>query len=625
MAKDYQAMAKDIVEKVGGLSNITSATHCMTRLRLTLKDESAANDTAVEAIAGVKSVIKQGGQYQVVIGQDVNSVYAEVAKLGDLGGDAAPAENQGIVNTVLGYIAGCMTPLFSGMLGAGMIKVILVLLTSFAGLSEESSTYIILNAVGDGFFVFLPILLGYSIAQRLKGSAVLYMTVGAFLVYPDLVAYFGNAEALESSLFGMPAATLFGIPVIATTYTSSVLPMLLMGPVMKWAEDFSDRVSPVVLKAFMKPMLFLIISAPIALVLLGPLGGLIGNWLAAGVSWLLAKSSWLTIAVLAGLMPFIVMTGMHWALIPLALNSFATTGVEPFLITTMFAANIAQGGAAFGVALKTKNGDLRSEGIASGISATIAGVTEPAMYGINLRFVKPMIAVVIAATTTGLLLGIFNMQAYAMGGSPSFFSIPTLINPDDSTKTLLIATVAGLLSLALSFAITLVLYKDDAETAGDAPATGTAAPLDLAAPMTGQVVAIEDVPDAVFASGALGAGVAIIPADGKVVAPADATVSALMQPSKHAIGLTLADESELLIHVGLDTVQLDGSAFEYHVSEGQAVKAGDLLMTADLDAIKAAGKQIHTPVLVPNPGPHADVALPAAGPVTAGQPFITLA
>lgn len=452
MAKDYQAMAKDIVEKVGGLSNITSATHCMTRLRLTLKDESAANDTAVEAIAGVKSVIKQGGQYQVVIGQDVNSVYAEVAKLGDLGGDAAPAENQGIVNTVLGYIAGCMTPLFSGMLGAGMIKVILVLLTSFAGLSEESSTYIILNAVGDGFFVFLPILLGYSIAQRLKGSAVLYMTVGAFLVYPDLVAYFGNAEALESSLFGMPAATLFGIPVIATTYTSSVLPMLLMGPVMKWAEDFSDRVSPVVLKAFMKPMLFLIISAPIALVLLGPLGGLIGNWLAAGVSWLLAKSSWLTIAVLAGLMPFIVMTGMHWALIPLALNSFATTGVEPFLITTMFAANIAQGGAAFGVALKTKNGDLRSEGIASGISATIAGVTEPAMYGINLRFVKPMIAVVIAATTTGLLLGIFNMQAYAMGGSPSFFSIPTLINPDDSTKTLLIATVAGLLSLALSFA-----------------------------------------------------------------------------------------------------------------------------------------------------------------------------
>lgn len=625
MAKDYQAMAKDIVEKVGGLSNITSATHCMTRLRLTLKDESAANDTAVEAIAGVKSVIKQGGQYQVVIGQDVNSVYAEVAKLGDLGGDAAPAEKQGIVNTVLGYIAGCMTPLFSGMLGAGMIKVILVLLTSFAGLSEESSTYIILNAVGDGFFVFLPILLGYSIAQRLKGSAVLYMTVGAFLVYPDLVAYFGNAEALESSLFGMPAATLFGIPVIATTYTSSVLPMLLMGPVMKWAEDFSDRVSPVVLKAFMKPMLFLIISAPIALVLLGPLGGLIGNWLAAGVSWLLAKSSWLTIAVLAGLMPFIVMTGMHWALIPLALNSFATTGVEPFLITTMFAANIAQGGAAFGVALKTKNGDLRSEGIASGISATIAGVTEPAMYGINLRFVKPMIAVVIAATTTGLLLGIFNMQAYAMGGSPSFFSIPTLINPDDSTKTLLIATVAGLLSLALSFAITLVLYKDDAETAGDAPATGTAAPLDLAAPMTGQVVAIEDVPDAVFASGALGAGVAIIPADGKVVAPADATVSALMQPSKHAIGLTLADESELLIHVGLDTVQLDGSAFEYHVSEGQAVKAGDLLMTANLDAIKAAGKQIHTPVLVPNPGPHADVALPAAGPVTAGQPFITLA
>ena len=404
MAMNYAEVSKKIAEAVGGAKNISGATNCMTRLRLTLRDDKKANDAAVEGIKGVKGVMKQGGQYQIIIGNEVSNLFREFKKLGNWGedGGGAPAKAEGSpVQRLFGFIAGCMTPMLPAMLGAGMLKVVLTLLTTAKLLSAESSTYILIFAFADAFFTFLPIFMGVTIAKKMGGSNMLYMTVGAALCYPNLISLMGGSLGELGTFLGMPCTYMFGIPVICATYTSSVLPMLLMAPVMKWAEDFADRVSPNVVKSFLKPLLFIIICIPCSLYVLGPIGNVLGNALAGVFVAMYNFAPWLTVGVLSALMPFIVMTGMHYALVPLMFNNLATIGYDVIVAVTMFCSNLAQGGAAFGVAFKSKDEDTRSEGIACGISACVAGVTEPAMYGINMRYMKPMAAAVIGAAVSG--------------------------------------------------------------------------------------------------------------------------------------------------------------------------------------------------------------------------------
>lgn len=352
MAMNYAEVSKKIIEAVGGAGNISSATNCMTRLRLTLRDDKKANDAAVEAIKGVKGVMKQGGQYQIIIGNEVSNLFKEFQKLGSWSEDGgAPAQAEGNpVQRLFGFIAGCMTPMLPAMLGAGMLKVVLTLLTTFNLLSDQSSTYILIFAFADAFFTFLPIFMGVAIAKKMGGSLG---ELGTFL--------------------GMPCTYMFGIPVICATYTSSVLPMLLMAPVMKWAEDFADRVSPNVVKSFLKPLIFIIICIPCSLYVLGPIGNVLGNALAGVFVAMYNFAPWLTVGVLSALMPFIVMTGIHYALVPLMFNNLATIGYDVIVAVTMFCSNLAQGGAAFGVAFRSKDEDTRSEGIACGISACVAG------------------------------------------------------------------------------------------------------------------------------------------------------------------------------------------------------------------------------------------------------------
>ena len=673
MALDYKATSQAIIDGVGGADNIASATHCMTRLRLILNDEGKANDEAVKAIKGVKSVIKQGGQYQVVIGNEVSNLFKEFKTMGNFGGenDAPKKEEKKNIQWLFGYIAGCLTPLLPAMLGTGMIKVLLTLITAIPalGVTAESPTYQMFYSLSDAFFYFLPILLGWSIAKKTGGSAPLYMSLGAALCYPTLVTMMGGemAGVTYGTLWGMPCAFMFGaVPVLLTTYTSSVLPMLLMIPFMKWAEDFADKISPNVLKAFMKPMVFFLICFPLLMCIIGPIGGVLGNLLAKGMSWLYGTVPWLTVGVLAALMPFIVMTGMHYALIPLFTLNLATLGYDVVVLVTMFCSNIAQGGAAFGVAAKTKDEEIRSEGLACGISATVAGVTEPAMYGINLRFVKPMIAAVIAAGTSGLLAGLTQVRGYTMGGSPSFLSLITFIGGDKPYHGVIWGAICGALSVILSFVITLFLYKDEkpaegadgAEpalaTAGAAGGAAAAAAADFEAhvaagneagiksvkavnakpaaaapaveidsPLNGELVALSDVPDEVFATGILGEGVAILPADGNVYAPCDGVVSMLMD-SKHAISLVADNGAEILIHVGLETVALEGKPFEYKVTADQEVKKGDLLLVADLAAIEAAGCKTYTPVVITNSDDYVDIAPAAAGAVRVGDRILDI-
>ncbi len=280
MAMDYVAASRQLVEAVGGADNISSASHCMTRLRLVLLDNSKAHDEKVLKIKGVKSVIRQGGQYQVVIGNEVSNLFKGFKKLGNWGEDSgAPAKTEGNpMQRLFGFISGCMTPMLPAMLGCGMMKVVLTLLTTFAGMSTESSTYTLLFAFADSFFTFLPIFMGVTIAKKMGGNPMLYMIVGASLCYPGLISLMGGAEL--GTFLGMPCTYLFGLPVICATYTSSVLPMLLMAPVMKWSEDFAELVSPNVLKSFLKPLLFIIICIPCSLYVLGPLGNVVGNLLA---------------------------------------------------------------------------------------------------------------------------------------------------------------------------------------------------------------------------------------------------------------------------------------------------------------------------------------------------------
>lgn len=613
MAMDYESVSKEIINGVGGLSNIVSATHCMTRLRLVLADESKADDQAVEAIRGVKSVIKSGGQYQVVIGNEVSNLFRHFSKLGSFG-EAAPAEEKGnVFQRLIGFLAGCMTPLLPAMLGCGMLKVVLTVLSQFFGLSDTSSSYQILYAFADAFFLFLPIFLGYTIAKKLGGSPMLFMAVGAALCYPTLLG------EPTGTFLGMPSVTLFGLPIIIATYTSSVLPMLLMAPVMKWAEWVGDRYSPNVLKAFLKPLVFLVICIPVVMFVLGPIGYTVGNALSGVFSAMYNAVPWLTVGLLSALMPFFVMSGMHYALIPLFIQNINTLGYDVIVLITMFCSNLAQGGAALGVAFKTKDTETKSEGIASGISALVAGVTEPALYGINLRFVRPLIAAVIAAGVGGLFCGFTGVKGYTMGGSPSLLSLVTFIGEQDPTHSLIFGAIAAVIVIALSAVLAYILFRDPKAEKN----TTEQGPITITSPLKGEVKPLSSLEDEAFSSGSMGPGLAIEPEEGKLYAPCDGEILTFF-PTGHALGIRSNDGAELLIHVGMDTVKLDGEGFKPRAKQGDKVKRGTLLLEFDIVRIKTLGYSVATPVIVVNESDFANLTLREPGEVNPGDELIEI-
>lgn len=621
MALDYVETSKKIVEGVGGVSNIASAAHCMTRLRLVLKDESKANDKQVEKIKGVKSIIKQGGQYQIVIGNEVANLFKEFKKLGNWSENAVstPQKAQGNpVQRMFGFVSGCMTPLLPALLGCGMIKVVLTLLTTFAGMSAETSTYIILNGMGDCILYFLPIFLCYTTAKKMGGNPVLWMVVGATMVYPSLITLLGGNSLELDTFLGMNATSFFGIPVISTTYTSSLLPVLLMAPVMKIVEDFADKVSPSLVKAFLKPLLFIIICVPVALIVLGPIGNVVGNLLSKVFLAMYNSCGWLTVGLVSALKPFIVMTGMHYALAPLCMNNLATLGFDAIVIVTSFTANVAQGAAALAVAVKTKNTETKSEGIACGISAILAGVTEPAMYGINMRYVTPMIGVVIGAGASGLFCGLTGVKCYMMGGAPSILSLITFIGGEDPMRGVIFGAIGAAIGMVVAFVVTFILYHDPVEELEEEPDTisrenftNDVEKIDgcvISTPISGRVIPLSEIPDETFASGVLGIGFGVIPSEGKVFAPFDGVCASIFD-TLHAVGLKSNQGIELLIHVGLETVNLGGKPFKAHVKSGDTIKKGQLLLEFDIEEIKKSGCETVTPVLITNADDFASVTI----------------
>ncbi|MDO5409130.1 MAG: beta-glucoside-specific PTS transporter subunit IIABC [Lachnospiraceae bacterium] len=611
MAEKNKRIAEEVLAAVGGAANITSVTHCMTRLRFILKDQSIPAKNGIESIKGVVGTNIAGGQYQVIIGNSVGNVYKEIVAMGGISDTAsgeAAKEKVNPVNAVLDFISGCMTPLLSAIIAGGLIKVLLVVFgpSLFGVLEKTGDTYILMNALGDAPFYFLPILIAFNASKKLNCNSYLAMMVASVLVYPSVITLLGGETA--TYLFGV-------IPVVHGSYSSSIIPAMLSTIMLKYVEILVEKITPDWSKNFLKPLLIVVIAAPIALCAIAPLGLLIGNGLQMILNTIYAFAPWLAMAVFSGLMPFIVMTGMHGALVPTCIMALSSPGYDTLLIPAMLASNIAQAGATFGVAAKTKDTDLRQIAIPAGISALLAGVTEPAMYGVTLRLKKPMAAACIASTLGGLISGIVELKGYAFA-TPCATAIVQFIAPHGNSN-FIFGVIVACVSFGLAFVLSFILTKNDKENEADEKAAvqtkeesvkmeektvscghaGTE--MEICAPVKGEVIPLNQVKDNTFASGILGEGFAVIPSEGKVYAPFDGVCENLFE-TLHALGLTSVNGVELLIHVGLETVALNGAPFKAHISSGDHFKKGDLLLEFDIDAIKKAGCEIQTPVIVTN-------------------------
>lgn len=607
---DNKQIAQQVLAAVGGAGNVSSVTHCMTRLRFVLKDQTIPNKDEIRKIKGVVGVNISGGQYQVIIGNSVGNVYREMLALGGLSDTQnGPAVKQKVnpISAALDFIAGCMTPLFTAIIAGGLIKVLLVIFgpTLLGLMSDTSDTYILMNALGDAPFYFLPILVAITASKKLGCNSFLAAMVSSMLVYPNLITLLSSDT--PTYLFGV-------IPVMHGSYASSIIPAMLATILLKYVEILVDKITPDWSKNFLKPLLIVIITAPITLCLLAPLGLMIGNVLQVVINTIYGFAPWLAMLLFAGFMPFIVMTGMHWAFVPACLMSLADPGFELMLLPAMLCSNTAQAGATFGAAFKTKDKDIKQMAFPAAISALLAGVTEPAMYGVTLRLKKPMIGACIAGAIGGLIAGFVNLKAFAFA-TPCLTAIVQFISPEGGSN-FMFACIIFAVVLVLSFVLAFILTPANAEEASDTPAAPETTPASvplcdkivIEAPIPGEVIPLTEVKDQTFASGVLGEGYAIVPSEGKVYAPFDGTCDNLFD-TLHAMGLVSDSGVELLIHVGLETVKLNGAPFTAHIKSGDTFKKGDLLLEFDIPAIQAAGCEIQTPVIVTNAEDVGDISI----------------
>ncbi|HEL9638130.1 TPA: PTS glucose transporter subunit IIA [Streptococcus suis] len=594
----YKNTALAILEAVGGEKNVLRATHCVTRLRLELKDENIVSDERVKSISGVLGIMKKNGQYQIILGNDVANYYKEFTALGKFDSDSVQqVKKANVLEQVIEYIAGSMTPLIPAMLGGGMIKVLVIVLPMLGLLKADSQSISFLAFFGDAPYHFMPIFLAYSASQKLKVTPALAMSVAGILLHPNFVQMVSSGDPLH----------FLGAPVTPASYGSSVIPILIMVWLMKYIEAVFNKITPAVTKSFLQPTLVLLVSGFIALVLVGPLGVIVGEGLSQLVEQMHGVAGWLTLAVLGAIMPFIVMTGMHWAFAPIFLAaSIATPDV--LILPAMLGSNLAQGAASMAVAFKSKNSNTKQIAFAAGFSALFAGVTEPALYGVTLKYKKPLYAAMIGGGLAGLFVGLTGVKAYLFA-VPSLIALPQFIY-SEAASNITNAMIAAAISIIVTFILAYFLGIDE-ETSTvnlEKVAPSISSRKNVFSPLSGQILPLEKVNDATFSKKMLGEGVAIIPKDGKVYASFDGTVTSLF-PTKHAIGLTSDEGVELLIHFGLETVELKGRGFVSLVSDGEKVEKGQLMLEVDVEMLVAEGYDIVTPVVVTNTQEYLDVLL----------------
>ncbi|HEM4781433.1 TPA: PTS glucose transporter subunit IIA, partial [Streptococcus suis] len=562
------------------------------------KDENIVSDERVKSISGVLGIMKKNGQYQIILGNDVANYYKEFTALGKFDSDSVQqVKKANVLEQVIEYIAGSMTPLIPAMLGGGMIKVLVIVLPMLGLLKADSQSISFLAFFGDAPYHFMPIFLAYSASQKLKVTPALAMSVAGILLHPNFVQMVSSGDPLH----------FLGAPVTPASYGSSVIPILIMVWLMKYIEAVFNKVTPAITKSFLQPTLVLLVSGFIALVLVGPLGVIVGEGLSQLVEQMHGVAGWLTLAVLGAIMPFIVMTGMHWAFAPIFLAaSIATPDV--LILPAMLGSNLAQGAASMAVAFKSKNSNTKQIAFAAGFSALFAGVTEPALYGVTLKYKKPLYAAMIGGGLAGLFVGLTGVKAYLFA-VPSLIALPQFIY-SEAASNITNAMIAAAISIIVTFILAYFLGIDE-ETSTvnlEKVAPGISSRKNVFSPLSGQILPLEKVNDATFSKKMLGEGVAIIPKDGKVYAPFDGAITSLF-PTKHAIGLTSDEGVELLIHFGLETVELKGRGFVSHVSDGEKVEKGQLMLEVDVEMLVAEGYDIVTPVVVTNTQEYLDVLL----------------
>ena len=597
----YENLAKEILENVGGKENINSLTHCVTRLRFRLKDESKANDEALKNNPGVVTVMKSAGQYQVVIGNHVPLVYGDVCELAGISNGTQQVEEapQGLFNKLIDIISGCFQPILGPLCAAGIIKGLNAFLVFILGSSfSNSGTYMILNAIGDSIFNFLPIILGYTAAKKFNVNVVVGMIIGATLCYPtiqtDTLSAAGKAIG-TLPFIGAYYTKFIGIPFVSGNYTSTVVPVICIVALAAQIQKIAKKFVPEMLQNFFVPFFVLIISLPIGLLVIGPVVSLLTTVLSNMFAGLYAFSPIVTAFVIGALWQCLVIFGLHWALVPMAMVNIGNLGYDtilPGMLGTTFAAT----GVLAAMYLKLKDENKKALAIPGVISA-FCGVTEPAIYGFLLPEKTPFVFSCIGGAVGGAIMGTVAVKQYVIGGL-GIFSVVNFISPKGNATGMIVSLIAGAVSLVVGFVLTMIFYKTNDQQVENKEVTKLEEEIILA-PIKGEVKPIEESSDAAFASGALGKGVVILPEEGKVYAPVTGTVTVLF-PSLHAIGITSDAGVELLIHIGINTVQLNGEGFTAHIKQGDQIKQGQLLVEFDMNKIKEAGYSLETPVLVTN-------------------------
>lgn len=630
MASKYDGLSRIIIQNVGGKSNIAGLTHCVTRLRFKLKDESKAQTEILKETDGIVTVLQSGGQYMVVIGNHVPDVFASVVSVGHLesiakGGadedaEKGPKEKQNPFNAFVSIVTEVFTPCLAVLSACGILKGFLSLFSYFGWMDAAGGTYTLLYALADSFFYFMPVLLGFTAAKKFKLPEMEGIVIGLVMVYPTLTS---------SSLAAMETFKFAGIPIImpaAGDYTSSVIPVICSVAFAAFLEKRIKKFIPDVIKTFVVPLITLGITIPLTFLVIGPIAsgaaGLIGTLCTA-----IANVSNLLLGVFIGFFwQILVMFGLHLAMVPIAMTNMTTIGYDVVLVG-MFGATFAQTGAVLAIWLKTKNKKLKSLAAPAFISG-IAGVTEPAIYGITLPKKKPFFITCGVAGVAGAALTSLGVKYYQMAGLGVFGYTAYIDTANNDISGMVISMVVSALALVAAFVLVYLTYKDDApakkETASSsasASAAGKAGTVE--SPVKGNVMALENVKDEVFSTGAMGKGIAVEPVEGKVYAPADGEITTFF-PTGHAIGILTDTGAEILIHVGMDTVEMKGRGFTPKAKQGDRVKKGDLLLEFDMEKIKAEGHPVTTPIIITNTDDYADIIPTDASAVAVGDEILKL-
>jgi PTS system beta-glucosides-specific IIC component len=641
MSKDYSVTARGIWEAIGGKDNVRNIVHCATRLRITLTNQSKSNDDAVRATPGVVSTVKAGGLYQVVIGNDVQEVFAELQKLGAptgtiTAGDDAGTDQGSILDKLINIISGVFTPILPALLGTGLIKGLIAVLeiTIPEWAASGDGTFLILNTAGDTLMYFLPILVAYTAAQKFGLNPILGIVMGAALVYPDIAAKYPFGPWASEKLFGANI-------LIILRYSGTVLPSIFAVYGASLFYKQIRKVLPSAIKNFIAPFLTLLIGIPLTFLIIGPVFGAVGLGIQAamhGIMELGGIGAILLGTIIGGLWQVLVVFGLHWAIVPIGIQEagavnefFGGNGVTSILAYAQIAA-FTQLGAVLAMAIKIKNSERRSAAFATGIGG-IFGVTEPIVYGFTLPKKKPfLIACIVGALSGALAAGIGNIFSEGRGivtqmGAFGAFSYPSFLLPGyaGSTANFLIHLFATFLSIGLTFALVYRIYKPEGIElqSGEAVRIDTskvnvATAKKIFAPVRGRVLPITQSADPAHQEAALGKGVCFMPLGGKIFAPFDGVIEMIFD-SKHAINITSDDGVEVLIHCGIDTVKLGGNGFTVHVKKNKKVKTGQLLLEYDKDIIARAGYSLETQVVVTNSGDYREITQAKTGDCDVGD------